>query len=363
MLQEDEFYQWQYVRSMYKKLDATGDTFPGWDHEMKDMWKYSIAFTAYGLPSLLMIKPEWKDEILYYFSILIEKMKSEHVWGDWRSYGFGHDPLSKHNIMYKGHLNLMLGLYQLISGDQRYEQEFIWLTNKIVTEIRNSREKSYQGVTCEPNQYFAHCNAIGLLSLKIHDLIFGSKFGEDEVKDALSFINGPMRDPITGLYWESFHPSHGAVIRELSAYTNAWAISILHPLDPQYYEKLYKEWKNQFVVELGPFAVVKEYSYGGASRIATLFGLFAAKEFNDSGLFKKLKHTIDTFGFLTKDTETGQMQYLFADNTLLNGMTFAFKVHVGFSNILEAKWPARASSHNSLSNLSWQEILERKDRL
>ena len=61
---------------------------------------------------------------------MIDKMKSKKVWGDWTEYGMGDDPISKGNIMYKGHLNLMYGLYQLMSGNEEYSEEYTWLTEK-----------------------------------------------------------------------------------------------------------------------------------------------------------------------------------------------------------------------------------------
>ena len=67
---------------------------------------------------------------------MIQKMKSRLVWGDYTEMGFGEDPISFQNSMYKGHLNLMYGLYQLTTGDLRYAREYTWLTNQIVEEMR-----------------------------------------------------------------------------------------------------------------------------------------------------------------------------------------------------------------------------------
>ena len=57
-------------------------------------------------------------------------MKSKRVWGDWIAYGMGDDPISEGNVMYKGHLNLMYGLYQLMTGNEEFAHEYTWLTNK-----------------------------------------------------------------------------------------------------------------------------------------------------------------------------------------------------------------------------------------
>lgn len=354
----DEERQWNYVANLYRKMDATGETFKMWDPEQQDWWKYAIAFTAYGLPSLAMLDPSRRDSAIFFLSLMIEKMKSKKVWEDWQIYGFGDDPICRHNIMYKGHLNLMYALYQLIGGDGRYTAEFTWLTRNIAEEIRESEGKKFQGVVCEPDQYFAQCNAVGLLSLYIYDKIYGTQYRSREIVRVLDFLNRKMRDPLTGLYWESYHPSHDVSVRQLSGYANAWTLSMLRVFDPQGFERLYPIWKKTFVKELGPLAFVRENPGGGASRIATLFGLLAAKEFGDVQLFNKLRWTIDTLGGLHRDLETDTLSYFFADNTLLNGMTLSFKMHRGWSDILNYPWPrAEPRVAPEVGNLTWRDVL------
>ena len=135
-LQEDEIGQLTEVINRYRTLSASGDLFRGWNLDRRLFWKYTIAFSAYGLPSAMLIAPEQKEQLQHLLFIMIQKMKSRLVWGDYTEMGFGEDPISYQNIMYKGHLNLMYGLYQLTTGDLRYAREYTWLTNQIVEEMR-----------------------------------------------------------------------------------------------------------------------------------------------------------------------------------------------------------------------------------
>jgi hypothetical protein len=338
-LQKDEVGQWQYVRHLYAELEATGDRFRGWDESQQDMWKYAIAFLAYGMPSLAMVKPDEAPTAAYYLSVMIHKMKAKKVWDDWQRYGFGDDPICKDNIMYKGHLNLMYGLYQLMTGSDRYAQEFTWLTQKIVEEIEQSKQGKYRGVTCEPDRYFVQCNAIGLMSLEVYDRIYGTPYAKYYGEEVLKFVRERLIDPETGLYRDAYHPSHDLAMPYLSGYTNAWTMVMLRPFDKDYQSKIYPKWKEIFVRDYGPFAAVRESREGGPSRLATLFGMLAAKEFGDQELFGKLRNSIDLGGFLYKDTELGYLNYAVADNTLLNGMVFSFKMHVGWQKILDHTWP------------------------
>lgn len=76
-LLDDEKGQWQYVRSQYDHLGASGDTFKDWDPAGMNMWKYAIAFSSYGMPSLSLIDPENKDMAKYTMWLMINKMKSK----------------------------------------------------------------------------------------------------------------------------------------------------------------------------------------------------------------------------------------------------------------------------------------------
>lgn len=343
-LQEDEFGQWEYVRHLYTEMEATGEQFKGWDEKQQDMWKYAIAFLAYGMPSMAIIKPEDAPMAAYYLSVMIHKMKAKKVWDDWQRYGFGDDPICKDNIMYKGHLNLMYGLYQLMTGSDRYAKEFTWLTQKIVEEIEQSKQGKFRGLVCEPDRYFVQCNAIGLLSLEIYDRIYGTPYAKYQGQEVMNFVRERLIDPATGLYREAYHPSHDLSVPYVSGYTNAWTMVMLRPFDKEYQARIYPKWKELFVREYGPFAVVRESRFGGPSRIATLFGMLAAKEFGDQELFARLRNSVDLAGILHKDTERGYLSYATADNTLLNGMVLAFKMHVGWQKILDHDWPRPATA-------------------
>ena len=357
-LLEDETGQWSYLRNLYSEMDASGDSFNGWDEDQQIFWKYAIAFAAYGLPSLILIEPERKESTIYYLAVMIKKMKAKKVWKEWQDFGFGKDPICKQNIMYKGHLNLMYGLYQMVSGRQDFAKEFSYLTKLMVKELDEIHaEKKYEGIACEPNRYFVHCNAVALMSLFIHDKVYGSTYLEDYGRRVISFMQNRMADPETGLYWKIYHPSHDTVEKYPSAYTNAWAMVMLRYFDPDYHEKLYQVWKKTFAHEYLNYAYISETPTGGPSRLASLFGLWAAKEFADQQLFIKLRNSFDRFGGLTWEQEEDVYRYERIDNTLANGMILAFKVHLGWKTIIEHPWKTHFTPTPSTEGMTWLDIL------
>lgn len=358
VLQPDEVGQWNYMMNEYDLLEYTGDTFANWDPATQSDWKYSIAFASYGMPSLAIIDPEQADMVRYHMWVMIKKMKSKKVWLDWEAFGFGEDPISHHNIMYKGHLNLMYGLYELMGGDDRFSREYTWLTNQIVDEIREHHHDGvYDGTNCEPDQYFPQCNSIGLLSLLVYDKLYGTDYANNEVRWVLDFIHQRLIDPETGLYWLEYHPSHDNTERYLSGYTTAWCMVFLRPFEPEYNEKLYPVWKKTFVTEKGRFAWVAERPGGGMWATAQLFGLLAAKEFGDVELFTKLRNTLD-YGKLGPSPEFAEMRYRDDDNTRINGWTLAFKLHVGWQTILDHDWGQTATREiPSVEGMTWTDVL------
>ncbi|MGJ8562660.1 MAG: hypothetical protein ACSHXY_03810 [Alphaproteobacteria bacterium] len=362
ILQKDEIGQMIHVRKMYDRMANTGDDFTGWNTEMQDFWKYTLAFSSYGLPSAMIIDPDNQDEYRLLFDTMIWKMKSRRVWGDFTGRGFGPDPISSQNIMYKGHLNLMYGLYQLTTGDTRYAREYTWLTDKIAKELRLHHQGKYEGVTCEPNAWYVECNAIGLMSLHIYDKIYGTSYTENEVQWTLDFIMEKMRDPETGLFYRSYHPNQDVVVKDISGYANAWTLAFLNPLLPTEMQQTYNVgFKENLVINYGPaYASIKGdlRSDPARNQVAHLFGLWAAKEFDDRKLFGKLRNSVDKIGRLSRAPEGGGLTYKDANQILMNGVVLGAKLHVGWDVILDHDW-GHAGLQNVpvIDDISWQDIL------
>jgi hypothetical protein len=357
-LQADEIGQLTDVLNEYRALSASGDRFQGWNRDQRLFWKYTIAFSSYGLPSAMRIVPEQRPRLAHLLSMMIQKMKSRLVWGDFTEMGFGQDPISFQNIMYKGHLNLMYGLYQLTTGDLRYAREYTWLTNQIVDEMRLHHRGIYEGTTCEPDHWFVECNVIGMLSLHVYDQLFGTAYGENEVAWTLDFIEERMIDPETGLFYRQYHPNHDVVDTRLLGYNNAWIITFLHPIRPEWSERLYPVWKEVFVTEFGPYATVDGEKGGAPDPIALVFGMWAAKEMGDVELYGKLRNTTDKLGGLKRDPATGGMTYAAEDGLLINGVILATKFHAGWSAVLGHDWGnALPVAVPDVSEMEWTDLL------
>ena len=359
-LQKDEIGQFNYVYNTYELMDITGDEFIGWDTSEHLRWRYGIAFASYAMPSIAIISKEHADRAKHAMYLMIKKMKSPKVWGDWISYGMGDDPISEGNVMYKGHLNLMYALYQLMTGDEEFSQEFTWLTNRIIDEMRRHHfEGKHEGADCEPGRYFAQCNSISLLSLKIYDKLYGTNYSEVEASWTINFIKQKMIDKKSGYYLKMYNTKRQFCNPQLSGYTNAWTMTFLRVYEQKYNEDLYFLWKDDFTKQIGPFAYVKEDLEAGPSPLAHLTGLLAAKEFGDVNLFRKLRNSIDRELYQKADA----YHYLYSNiNTpIYNGPILWTKVHVGWKKVLEYDWGYTKNFNiPNIDNMQWTDVLDTK---
>ncbi len=363
-LQPDEIGQMRSVQETYLRLSLRGDDFEYWNTARQDFWKYSIAFAMYGIPSAIIINPEKTDEYKALMDMMIWAMKSKKVWGDFTDRGFGTDPISIQNIMYKGHLNLMYGLYQMSTGDMRYAREYTWLTQQIAEEMRLHHQGIYEGVTCEPNAWFVECNTIGMLSLHIYDRLYATTYTDNEIQWSLDFIMGRMRDDETGLFYRHYQPNHDFVSPDVSGYANAWSVTFLKPFAPGAMEEIYASFKQHLTRELGPYATVNN-RIGNNPRpdqVAHGFGMWAAKEFDDPALFGKLRNAIDKYLGFSVHPEHGGLVYNDPDSVMINGGMLAAKLHLGWDVVLNHDWGVEGLPHvvPDVSHMDWTDLLPQR---
>src|SRR5215210_3027080 len=113
--------------------------------------RYQLAFVVYALASMSQRTPAYHAPYAEAIQAAIEKMLHVDSWGYWRAAspspqeaatsshvnsghvavllqphqravaGASSDPIVRDNLQYSGHLSTMLGLYEKVSGDNRYD--------------------------------------------------------------------------------------------------------------------------------------------------------------------------------------------------------------------------------------------------
>lgn len=135
---------------------------------------------------------------------LIHKMLRREVWGYWFNTSMSGkkvdpdltelrkpwaDPVVRENIMYSGHLLLMVSLYAMLFDDDEFEKEgaieFRWepvfwgmgsevfrYSTQTLQEaiVREMQRTGYLGVCCEPNMVFIICNQFPVSMFSLGEL-------------------------------------------------------------------------------------------------------------------------------------------------------------------------------------------------
>jgi hypothetical protein len=307
----------------------------------KDMppivYRYPIAFTSYALACIAKTDPSYTTFCSNYMDKLIQKMKERVVWEDWIKAGFGPDPMAKQNIMYRGHLNLMYGLYQLTSGDTKYEQDFKALSKALHDEMKQTeKEGKYCGMSCEPDDYFVQCNTIGMYSMALYDTLYKDANYSDVIGPWLVWVKKRMVEPDRGVFRSSYHMQHDYAEEMVSGYGTGWSIAFLAALDPDFARSLYPQFKKTFIHEkLGGLYCYSSESPGGKpDDLATVCSLYAAKSMGDRELLGGLINSLDRIG--GKQVQGDSLTFKELPSPV-SGMILFGKVNIGLEKLIDQK--------------------------
>jgi len=342
---------WNYHRD---RINATFEG--GWDNEKfpwerahQGWWKYPLAFASYSIPSLVLIDESKYSEAVDCLRKSILLFKDTPIWDNWVKYGHGPDPICCRNIMYKGHLNLLYGLYQLISGDTEFESQLIQLTKIIVDEIEhNGKNNNCYGIECENDQYFPVCNSQGVISLVIYDLVFGTDYYHEYGKKVADFIAEKVTDKETKMIFLKYHPSHDQAEAYLTGAANSWGLAQLRFTDPDTMQQGFENFKKLLVaIEEDGSQYLKECIYASepAMGLEESFGLFyvlgLAKEFNDPDMWAGfMKHLSKKFGMSEVENRIRLTRATNGEEHHANSYILWGALHVTWEKIFDHDWKA-----------------------
>ncbi|KAL8951149.1 MAG: hypothetical protein Q9222_002856 [Ikaeria aurantiellina] len=175
----------------------------GQDHD--ESFRYQMAFMAYGAGAAHYHRlPALRSVFKGLIQKLISKMLHRDVWSYWYLTSQSGtkldpdlkelrkpwaDPVCKENVMYSGHLLLMISLYSMLFADDHYDEPdsivFDWnplfwgmgseqysytrstLQNTILKEMEKS---GWMGACCEPNLVFIVCNQFPIIASRYNDV-------------------------------------------------------------------------------------------------------------------------------------------------------------------------------------------------
>ena len=170
------------------------------DNEEREWWdiggtqhgifakRYNIAFAGYAAVAVGMRgDAEVRGRVGKVLANCFERMLRADVWeysqtkSYWGRKPWAPDPCYRENVMYTGHLLLLLAYYELFTGDRRYHRagggwDFVWkdgskvhydVEKLIEVTVEQMRKGPNGGVTCEPGLMFFACNSHPHVALSV----------------------------------------------------------------------------------------------------------------------------------------------------------------------------------------------------
>ena len=289
--------------------------------------RYQLAFGLYAVASLSQRTPAYRAPYVEAMRGAIEKMLDVASWGYWRApspsneqAGTSHltvlagphqrlpagppsDPIARDNLQYSGHLSTMFGLYEKLTGDDRYDSPFTLhdpksaaiytYTHMQVAEriYQQMRENKFGGVCCEPGMAYVPCNNYAMASNTLHDALHGTRYSEanDEwlrTVEKKMVLKGPA---LRGIFGASYMKDVGMATPVAFNFTDAWGLAFLLPFDPALVRKMYPTFRKRVTRAGARGAYVGSSSFSDKTEISDIpintgFGLILARAVGDARL-------------------------------------------------------------------------------
>jgi hypothetical protein len=334
-----------YLNYLRDVLTQPGDSWRGFyrpqSPSMNFALRYQLAFATYALAALAQNTPAYRAPYLEAMRAAIERMLHVEAWGYWRvpapqveeapagrrgglassghiavlvnphqraSLGPPSDPIARDNLQYSGHLSAMLGLYEKLSGDSRYDSPFTlrdpesgvaytYTHTQVAERIhRQQRENSFGGVCCEQGMAYVSCNNHALASNTLHDALHGTHYSDDNARwlqtvRARMVLKGPA---VRGVFGTAYMKDFKIATPVAFNFTDAWGLAFMLPFDRPLVRKLYGKFKKRGVAHAGSDAAyvssstVSERMEISDVPVNTGFGLILARGLGDMALAEAL---------------------------------------------------------------------------
>jgi hypothetical protein len=241
--------------------------------------RFQVAFAAYAVAALALRTPAYRRPYAAALLAACERMRDVRVWGYWRRppaaeapdpQTSGHlavlltphqrrplgppaDPIHRNNVQFSGHFGTVLGLYERLTGDRRYDVPFVLgdPASGVAYEYTHSQvaarlvaqmgENYFGGVCCEDGVAYVACNNHALTANALHDATHGTDYdaarvGWLEWVRHKMVLKGPaLRGLFATCYLRDMHLSTPVAFN----FTDAWGLAFLLPFDPALVRRLY----------------------------------------------------------------------------------------------------------------------------
>lgn len=358
-----------------------GQPSPAWDNvslaPVMNMHRYDLTYSTMPVAMMVEVTPAWRELYGQILDSLCQRMTQYWAWWDWVEqigqdpdraaypawyyqafippglqgvyskpgwcsnglppYKFDPDPvwgLGFGYVMWKGYFNLMLGHYEYVTGDAKFDApiEIVYdeairyrYSHSQITEITAAQwvNKAVMGICCEVTKAYPWCNNLTGLSVKLHDVIHGTSHYWQYLhwkamlkQHLMGFTPTGEVEWLTTYYDPDLRitmnlPQHQRARNWLS---NAW---FLLPQDPDLATRLYEQAKQRFGVVTPEGAAYMGLQHGDLKEesYSTALALALAKELGDDDFYPRLRRHVDAVHQpVTDAARRNEFYYLFGFN-------------------------------------------------
>jgi hypothetical protein len=281
-----------YLREVFTRPAGRWDGFySSVSPSMNFALRYQLAFGTYALAAMAQRTPAYRAPYAEAMRAAIERMLSVEAWGYWRApeqagagalASSGHvavlvsphraaatgppsDPIAQDNLQYSGHLSVMLGLYEKLTGDSRYDSpftlrdphsgvEYNYTHGEVAERIHSQMQRNtFGGVCCEPGMAYVPCNNYALGSNTLHDALHGTSYARDNARwlktvRARMVLKGPA---VRGVFGTAYMKDFKLATPVAFNFTDAWGLAFLLPFDRPLVRRLYGRFKKRAIERVG----------------------------------------------------------------------------------------------------------------
>lgn len=224
--------------------------------ESTEFMLFSYAFSTYAFTNLIVQDSTYSERLIPLIKECINKTLTPIVNS---SYGVDKnllllDSIPDYSVLYLGHLNLMLGCYRLVSGDNSFNE----LNDNISASLfRRYKDKSFLCLESYPNAIWIPDNTVALASLKLHSANSISNY-DTMCSQWVEYAKNNFIEPKSKVLYSTIDSSTKKYKEEARGSMLGWSIMFIYQFDSVFAIGLYDNYKNHFSDNYGALRLFKE---------------------------------------------------------------------------------------------------------
>lgn len=242
-------------RVIKQPLNANADIYKI-GYESSEFMLFSYAYSVYALTNLAVKDPIYKERAI---PLIKECITKSFNWKIYSPYGIKdslikQDSIPYYSVLYLGHLNLMMGCYRLLSGDNTFD-----ILNDRVSKSLFDRYNNIPFLNLEsyPDAIWIPDNTVALASLKLHDNNTGSGYSSI-CKKWVEYAKTHYLEDKTDVLYSTIAAKTGEPIEEPRGSMLGWSIMFIYQFDSEFAIELYTNYKKYFSFNFLVFRLFKE---------------------------------------------------------------------------------------------------------